>query len=199
MSGKATDQLREKFSKRLREAGESSLYATVTEVDEKARTCKVQIGGIVYEDVLLYAVEKADLKGFVFIPEVGSIVLVSRVAGGDRFFISLFSVVDKVVFTRGDLSFTLDADNIDLKKGDKVMIHVDAEKVEVYTGEAVVKITTGGLTLKKGSSGLKKTLNDLLAALQKLTVPTGVGPSGVPVNIADFAKIQQDLSNYLEG
>ncbi len=51
---------------------------------------------------------------------------------------------------------------------------------------------------KKGNSGLKKTLNDILTALQLLTVPTGVGPSGIPVNAATFKAIQEDLNNYLE-
>lgn len=40
-------------------------------------------------------------------------------------------------------------------------------------------------------------LNKTLTAIQALTVPTGVGPSGVPVNSADFLAIQQDLEKIL--
>lgn len=40
---------------------------------------------------------------------------------------------------------------------------------------------------------LKSILNDLLTAIQKLTVITPVGTSSVPVNIADFIKIQSQL------
>ena len=69
----------------------------------------------------------------------------------------------------------------------------------IQAGQATIKTTTGGLTLTKGSSGLKKTLNDLLAAIQKLTVTTSLGPSGPPINMADFIKVQKELSNYLEG
>ena len=82
---------------------------------------------------------------------------------------------------------------------DKTTVTHQAEALTLLSDQATVKITTGGLTLAKGSSGLKKTLDDLLTAIQKLTVTTGVGPSGPPINMADFVKVQQDLSNYLEG
>lgn len=68
-----------------------------------------------------------------------------------------------------------------------------------FTREKVkFHITASGFTIQRDDAGLKKTLDDLLTALQKLTVPTGVGPSGVPVNITDFQKIQQELTKYLE-
>jgi len=166
MSGKNTNLLRQKFDDRLCEVFGGSLYGTVRSVDESKRTCTVQIGGIDYEDVLLYSVENPDLKGFVLIPAVSSTVIVSRVAGSDRFFVDLFSVIDKILFTSGETTF---------------------------------KVTQSGFTVTKSGSGLKKTLNDILTALQQLTVPTGVGPSGVPVNAASFQQIQKDLSNYMEG
>lgn len=51
------------FEERMKQAAQASLYGTVKSVDEKARTCEVQIGGIVYEDVLLYAVVNDGLPG----------------------------------------------------------------------------------------------------------------------------------------
>ena len=166
MSEKNTDLLRAKLADRLRESSDTSFYGTIQSVDESKRTCTVQIGGIDYEDVLLYSVENSDLKGFVLIPAANSTVIVSRVAGSDRFFVDLFSVIDKVLFTLDKTTF---------------------------------KATQSGFTVTRSGSGLKKTLNDLLTALQQLTVPTGVGPSGVPINAASFQQIQQDLSNYMEG
>ena len=80
----------------------------------------------------------------------------------------------------------------------KTKVTHEAEVLTLLSDQTTVKITTGGLTLRKGGSGLKKTLGDLLTAIQKLTVTTGVGPSGPPINIADFQRVQQDLSNYLE-
>ena len=161
------------------------------------------------------ALVKANLQGFAFIPKLQSVVLVARIGRSNELFVCQYTEVDKVVFTDNDLELKVDPDNIDLKKGENITVHVDAGKLEVVndkttvthqaealtllSDQATVKITTGGLTLAKGSSGLKKTLDDLLTAIQNLTVTTGVGPSGPPINMADFVKVQQDLSNYLEG
>jgi hypothetical protein len=51
--------------------------------------------------------------------------------------------------------------------------------------------------VKNGSSGLKKTLSDLIDAINLMTVPTGTGPSGTPINAATFTDIKTDLANYL--
>jgi len=179
---KATDLLRKKLDGRLREASGSSLYGIVQSVDENKRTCTVQIGEIDYEDVLLYSVENSDLKGFVLIPVVNSTVLVSRIAGSDRFFVDLFSEIDRILFTCGD----------------KMSMSIDKETVSILSDKTTFKITQSGFTVTQSDFGLKKTLNDLLTALKQLTVPTGVGPSGIPINVASFQQIQQDLENYLE-
>lgn len=179
---KNIEEIRKKVDARFREAASTTFYATIEKVDEKKRTCSVKVGGIIYENVLLYAIEKADLKGFVVIPAVGSKVLVSRIGGGDRLSVKLFSAADKIVYTVDELSVT-----------------ADKEGVNILAKESNIKVTPGGLTLIRGGSGLKKTLTDLLDAICKLTVTTAVGPSGVPINVADFVKIKQDLENYLEG
>ena len=59
-------------------------YGEVSAVDEEARTCTVVMEDVPYENVLLYAVEKAELKGLVSIPKIGSTVLVERMAN-DRY------------------------------------------------------------------------------------------------------------------
>lgn len=212
---KEIDEIRRKLQGTFGGDGDSIFQAVVVEVDEEEYTCTVRRDEQVdYFDVRLRGLVKADLQGFAFIPKLQSVVLVARIGRSNELFVCQYTEVDKFVFTDNDLELKIDADNIDLKKGEKITVHVDADKLEVVndktkvtheaeamtflSGRATVKITTGGLTLAKGSSGLKKTLDDLLTAIQKLTVTTGVGPSGPPVNIADFQKVQQDLSNYLE-
>ncbi len=197
MSGKNMELIRQMLAGRLREASSFTVYATVKEVDEAKRTCKAEIGDVVYEDILLYSIENPLLKGFVFIPSIDSRVLVSRV-GTDRLYVVQFSQVDKVILTLNDLELTIDADIIDLKKGENITVRIDADKLEVVNDTTTIKVTTAGLTLKKGGSGLKKTLENLLDGLCQLTVPTGVGPSGVPINIAIFQQIKADLPNYME-
>lgn len=63
---------------------------------------------------------------------------------------------------------------------------------------SIIRITSAGITIVKGGSGLKKTLDDLLAALIAHTHTTGVGPSGPPINVTDFQTIKQDIPNYME-
>lgn len=183
--------------------GEDKEYvfqAIVTVVDEKEFTCEVKRDGAVdYFDVRLRGLVKPDLKGFAFIPAIGSTVLVCRIGRSNELFVCQYTEVDKVIFTSGDISLTCNQEKIEVLKGDKLTVLIDTESITMKADQATIKAGTGGLTLTKGSSGLKKTLDDLLTAIQKLTVTTGVGPSGPPINVADFVKVQQDLNNYLEG
>jgi hypothetical protein len=65
------------------------------------------------------------------------------------------------------------------------------------TNTTTLTMTTDGAKIVRGSSGLKKTLKDLIDAINLLTVPTGTGPSGVPINASTFTSIKNDLDNYL--
>lgn len=174
--------------------------AIVTSVDEKEFTCEVKRDDAVgYFDVRLRGLVKPELKGFAFIPVVGSTVLVCRIGRSNELFVCQYTEIDKVIFTSGDVSLTCNQEKIEVLKGDKLTVLIDTESITMKADQATIKAGTGGLTLTKGSSGLKKTLDDLLTAILALTVTTGVGPSGTPINAADFTKIQSDLSNYLEG
>lgn len=163
---KEIDRVKRKFAERIAEAGANSSYGTVVGVDEQNRTCDVQVGGIVREGVLLYALEAADKKGWFLVPAVGSIVLVSRIGTGTRLRVSMFSEIDKVVCTIGNTDFS---------------------------------ITEKGYKLNRDKSGLLKTLTDLCTAIEKMTVSTAMGPSSIPINVAAFTKIKEDLKGYLEG
>ena len=213
---KEIDEIRRKFQSIFSGDGDAVFPAVVTEVNEEEFTCTVKRDEQVdYFDVRLRGLVKAELQGFAFIPKLQSTVLVARIGRSNELFVCQFTEVDKVVFTDNDLELKIDLENIDIKKGEKITIHVDAEKLEVVndkakvtheaealtllSDEATIKITTGGLTLKKGGSGLKKTLDKMLDGICQLTVPTAVGPSGVPINASMFQQIKADLPNYLEG
>ena len=187
------------FERRLQEAAETVFYGEVSEVNEGSRTCTVMMEGIPYENVLLYAVENTELKGQVLIPRIGSTVLVERIAN-DRYFVVMFSEIDKVLLTIGENTIVeVSEECVRIQAGEKTTVTADAEKCLLRVGESVVKTTEKGLTFVKGGAGLKKTLEELIDAITKLTVTTGVGPSGVPVNVADFIKIKQGLNDFLEG
>lgn len=157
-------------------------YGVVKSVDEKKRICSVQISGILRENVLLYTVVDDALKGFCFVPKVGSKVVVTSI-NDTRSCVSMFSEIDKVLLT------------ID----EKVEMTMDKETLHYKNDKTELKITNKGFTIKKDSSGLLKTLTDLCDALAKLTVTTAMGASGIPINVADFTKIKADLKKYLEG
>lgn len=167
----------------MKEQEKTVFSGTVSAVDEKNRTCSVQVENVTYEEVKLYGIVQGDLKGFCFIPKTGSHVLVARIGGSNELFVAMFTEVERAVLTIGE----------------NTTVEVSEECVRIQSGESTVKATEKGLTFVKGGAGLKKTLEALIDAITKLTVTTGVGPSGVPINVVDFVKIKQGLNDYLEG
>lgn len=213
---KEMEELRRKFQERFGGSGDYVFQGIVTEVDEDEFTCTVKRDDQVdYYDVRLRGLVNAELQGFAFIPRLESTVLVCRIGKSNELFVSQFTEVDKFIFTDNDLELVVDTENIDLKKGEKITVHVDAEKLEVTNGKVkalheadkltvtaestTVKASTSGVTITRGGSGLKKTLENMLDGICALTVPTAVGPSGVPINMATFQQIKADLPNYMEG
>ena len=150
-------EVRMMLSERLRNAAKAAMYGTVKSVDENARTCDVQIGGIVYEGVLLYSVEKENLGGRVLIPKRESAVIVARIDASDRLYVALFSEIDKVVFTLGDqVTMTCDGERIE----------ASAPKIVLNGGELGGLINIEPLTRK---------INDLIEAFNTHThtIPSG--------------------------
>ena len=212
-------QIDDEIKRLIRQAVESDavvFQGVVTEVDETEFTCTVRRDDQVdYFEVRLRGLIKGSLQGFAFIPLMQSVVLVAHIGYSNELFVCQFTEIDKIIFTDNDLSFLLDTEKIDIKKGEKITVHVDADKLEVVNDKVkvlqegtaltvtadktTVKASTGGVTITRNGSGLKKTLDDMLTAIQALTVPTPHGPSGTPINSAKFAAIQKDLPNYLEG
>lgn len=203
----------------IRQAVESDavvFQGVVTEIDEKEFTCTVRRDDQVdYFDVRLRGLIKGSLQGFAFIPRMQSVVLVAHIGYSNELFVCQFTEIDKIIFTDNDLSFLLDTEKIDIKKGENITVHVDADKLEVVNDKVkvlqegtaltitadktTVKASTGGVTITRSGSGLKKTLDDMLAAIQSHTHPCACGSTAVPANAANFASIKADLPNYLEG
>ena len=53
-------------------------------------------------------------------------------------------------------------------------------------GQAELRITPDGFVLTRSGESLGALLQDLLAAIQQLTVTTALGPSGPPINLPAF-------------
>lgn len=73
----------------------------------------------------------------------------------------------------------------------------ECSKVICKVGNSVLNVQEAGFSMVRNSSGLKKTLEDLIDAINALTVTTPSGPSGTPINAVSFTSIKNDLNNYL--
>jgi len=73
----------------------------------------------------------------------------------------------------------------------------DVEEALVTVGDALLTIKPSGFKIEVGGVDFGKTMSALLKAMKALTVTTGVGPSGTPINIADFEKVETDLKSIL--
>jgi hydrogenase maturation factor len=165
---KEVDNLRQLLARRFNDAASGSCYGIVKKVDEEKRTCDVQIGGIVREKVMLYLIDDPEE------PKKG------------WWFVP--KVESIVLITRVDAAGTRL----------RVSMFSEIDWIVCTTGETEFSVGKDGYKLNRGQSGLLKTLRDLCAALEQLTVSTAMGPSGVPINIAEFTRIKQDLNNWLE-
>lgn len=181
MSSKGVDALRRKFDSRLAQiAGAVTVYAVIKSVDVHKRTCTVTIDGADFTDVLLYTIENKDLKGFVFIPAVDSVVLVSRIGASNELFVSLFSEVDKVLLTIGDnVNASIDDKELSYKSGNTEIIatgdavSIKAPEIAFNGGEL------GGLVkleqLKQNLDSLKQMVEAIHSALPGAFTAIGAG------------------------
>ena len=78
-----------------------------------------------------------------------------------------------------------------------VAMFSEVDEVRLSVGESSFSMTAEGFAAGRGGSGLRSTLEQLIDAICALTVTTGTGPSGTPINAADFMQIKEDLKNYL--
>lgn len=117
------------------------------------------------------------------------------------------------------VTITGDKERVEYTDQFKTNVKLSEESVDVNTEidvnveakDSVVNVTSKEINLKTDSklnldSGkepmvlgdtLKGILDDILKAIQSLTVMTPVGPSSVPVNVANFASIQAKLQTIL--
>jgi len=81
--------------------------------------------------------------------------------------------------------------------GTELFIKVHDSSIEIKNGK--VEVISGSASTEKSILGetLLSKLDELITAIQAITVPTGVGPSGTPINSATFSAIKNDLSSIL--
>jgi hypothetical protein len=70
-------------------------------------------------------------------------------------------------------------------------------KVACTIGQTICTLTSSGVHIEGGGKSLATVLSNLLSHIQALTVSTGTGPSGTPLNISDFVNDANDLQQIL--
>lgn len=96
----------------------------------------------------------------------------------------------------------LSKESVDVNTEIDVNVEAKDSAINVTSKEINLK-TDNKLNLDSGKEPmvlgdtLKGILNDILKAIQTMTVMTPTGPSSVPINIADFASIQAKLQTIL--
>lgn len=154
--------------------------AVVKEVDEDLRTCTVRVNGNVdFEDVRLYALTDADLKGFCLIPAVDSTVLVARIANSNELFVAMFSVVDKVLGTIGD----------------KAEFTADGEQLRYINDKTDIMVKSAKLTAKLDGVTLEITENKVKVDADEIVL-NGGNNKGV-ANVDDIKSNLDAIKNYL--
>lgn len=148
-------------------------------------------------------------KGFSFIPDVGDGVWVSFEKGDPRFPIweggwfidsspSDNPLIKKIKTSKCGITFNDEEESITIETSKKQIV-INSTGVSLVSDK--ISLGTLNTSNEKAILGdtLKGILNDLLSAIQALTVTcTSPGsPSSVPVNIAQFVAIQGQLESIL--
>lgn len=100
-------------------------------------------------------------------------------------------------------SYAIPADGSEvvvLKYSDQAAAVIAAAVIDRIVWQAentTLEVTPEGVNLSRNTESLKAILTDICAAIEQITVPTAVGPSGVPVNISAFVQIRTRIAQLL--
>jgi len=157
---KELDKIRKRINDTMLELAEQTYLATVGSVDKEERTCVVEIEEVEYEDVRLFSVADAELKGFVMLLKIGSQVLVSRIGNSNEMFVSMFSVVDGVTLTIEGATLTADAKGFAMVREQNSL-----KKTLEAMLDAIMKMT---VTTQMGQSGTPINVADFVKIKDEL-------------------------------
>lgn len=114
--------------------------------------------------------------------------------------------LSKMISDFGGFNYTSPAGSFDVLVGNGFSANAGAGKVDLFAGDSLsmanlfgeVSIDAMGvLTFMSKSITLGSVLSELMAALKALTVPTGTGPSGPPINASALEAVDQKLKQML--
>lgn len=119
------------------------------------------------------------VNGIICQPKDDSIVWVAEVDGDGKYGIIKTSELEKYTMTIGDSVVT-----------------VEGTKVELMSGESKVLVQgSDGIQIMKGGLTLRDVIDSLFDQIISITVPTGTGPSGTPLNAAAINVIKDQFDS----
>lgn len=147
----------------------SCFIAIVTDNGKDKDTMTVEsLDGVTYYNVRKRAAEDGK-KGLLVRPVKDSSVIVARIEDSDQLFVAMYSEIEEVKTTLEDHIIKLDKDGLS------------------------IDLSTGKFELKNNQENLKSLITDLVSEIMKITVTTGTGPSGTPINMPQLQKISQRI------
>lgn len=176
---RSISRIRQLFNETLNQASSTMFYATVKKVDEKERTCEVEVDGVTFSEVLLTTT--AENVGMMLVPTAGSSVLVSCIAGSNRYAVSMFSQVEQILTTVGKSTIKITNEEIIINGG---------------TLNGLVKVDE----LKTNLDKMTDRIDGIITALNGGTVTTGAPDSGAAliasIKVAlEIIKKKEDFSS----
>lgn len=186
-----------------------NIRGTVVEVDEQERTCEVEplSGQANVPDARLVAsIDEEVVGGVVFIPKVGSSVIVSMLESSDsEAFVTKFGEVEKLLIKFSEEVFVeLSETGLTYKNGD-AEVQFTADKHLFKVGDLSFEINANGLLLNGDSEGGLIKINELKtewkknkAILDGLLQIIGGSPINEPGNGAPSV-LQTTLKGALAG
>lgn len=153
----------------------------VISLDSSAGTVKIQPtgDGEPIENVRLAPVSGTD-GSVILYPDADTNVVICSIDGPGEWILLKADKLKKIAVKVGQVSCEVAEDELTFKNDNTIL-----------------DITASSFKLNTPSESLFDLLNDLLTAIQLITVPTPAGPSGVPVNAATFSTLATRLSNLL--
>lgn len=139
-------------------------------------SCVVEVDGLELTDVKLRAVINGNKEQVTVTPKVGSYVQIADLSNGEMRDTAVIKVseVESISIITGNTDINISDDGISVNAGD------------------------GKLKIMNGSQSLFDLIDSLITAITKLTVTTGTGPSGTPINATDFINIQNNLKQLMK-
>ena len=154
----------------------------VTAIDTGMLTIDVRVCGQTdaTEGVLLNTLVD-NSNGLILFPKVGSNVVIASIDGPGMWCLVKASEITKAQITIEHVIYTM-----------------TGSEVNIQNGDVVFNMSDSLFKIKTQNESLFELLKDCFTYLMALTVPTSSGPSGVPVNVADFNSLLPRLNNLLK-